>query len=231
MKQIRKHLTLANVLSTVAVFLVLGGATAVAATQLGKNTVGTKQLKSNAVTAAKIKKNAVTAAKIKANAITTAKVKNGAITGAKVNLGSLGTVPNSATTETVKGSHGVLALGQEATVLEHGPLKLTVKCEVPEAAPTYLSPVAYISSSAAGSAFTSWDYGSKELGPTTPESERKLNEYYWAGSTGSFGYDAPTDIGVSASAANGAAFNAFLGLAAEKDSGTCWWWANATILG
>jgi len=231
-KQIRKQLTLANVLSTVAVFLVLGGATAVAANQLGKNSVGTKQLKANAVTAAKVKKNAVTTAKIKANAVTTAKIKDGAITGAEVNLATLGTVPSSATTETVKGGRGVLTVGQEATVLERGPLKLTVTCQVPEVAPTYLAPIARISSSAAGSSFTSWDYGSKDLGPTTPEEERRLNEYYWgAGSDGGFAYDSPSNVGVSASAANGAAFNAFIGLAAEKDSNTCWWWMNATILG
>jgi hypothetical protein len=63
------------VMSSIAVFLVLGGATALAASQLGKNTVGTKQLKKNAVTTAKIKKNAVT--------------------GAKVKLSTLGTVPSA----------------------------------------------------------------------------------------------------------------------------------------
>jgi hypothetical protein len=84
-KQIRKRLTYANVMSSIAVFLVLGGATAMAA-GLAKNSVGSKQLK----------KNAVTTKKIKNNAVTTAKIKNGAITGAKVNLGSLGTVPNAA---------------------------------------------------------------------------------------------------------------------------------------
>ncbi len=84
MKQLHKRLTYANVMSSIAVFLVLGG-TAFAATQLGKNSVGTKQLKKNAVTAAKIKKNAVT----------TAKVKNDAVTGAKVNEGTLGTVPSA----------------------------------------------------------------------------------------------------------------------------------------
>ena len=46
MKQIRKRLTYANVMSSIAVFLVLGGA-AVAATQLPKNSVGSKQLKKN----------------------------------------------------------------------------------------------------------------------------------------------------------------------------------------
>lgn len=84
MKQLRKRLTYANVMSSIAVFLVLGGATAIAA-GLAKNSVGPKQLK----------KNAVTAVKIKNNAVTTAKIKNGAITGAKVNAGSLGTVPNA----------------------------------------------------------------------------------------------------------------------------------------
>jgi hypothetical protein len=101
-KQIRKRLTYANVMSSIAVFLVLGGATALAAGHLGKNSVGTKQLKSNSVTSAKIKKNAVTTKKIKANAVTGAQIKNGAVTGAKVNLATLGTVPSAtaATTAT-----------------------------------------------------------------------------------------------------------------------------------
>lgn len=85
MKQLRKRITYANVMSSIAVFLVLGGGAAIAA-GLAKNSVGTKQLKKNAVTSAKIKKNAVT----------TPKIKNGAVTGAKINLGSLGTVPNAA---------------------------------------------------------------------------------------------------------------------------------------
>src|SRR3954451_3975932 len=81
MNLIRKRLTYANVMSTLAVFLVLGGGAALAATQLGKNTVGTKQLK----------KNAVTAAKIKNGAINGAKVADGSLTGADVADGSIGT--------------------------------------------------------------------------------------------------------------------------------------------
>jgi hypothetical protein len=84
-KQLRKHLTYANVVATICLFLLLGGATAIAAGQLGKNSVGTKQLKKNAVTAAKIKKNA----------ITTAKIKKDAVTGAKVKESTLGTVPSA----------------------------------------------------------------------------------------------------------------------------------------
>ena len=62
MKQIRKRLTYANVMSSIAVFLVLGGA-AIAAVQLPQNSVGAKQLKKQAVTTAKLKNNAVTGAK------------------------------------------------------------------------------------------------------------------------------------------------------------------------
>ena len=52
-------------MSSVAVFLVLGGGAAFAATQLPKNSVGMKQLKRNAVTAVKIRKNSVNSAKVK----------------------------------------------------------------------------------------------------------------------------------------------------------------------
>lgn len=106
MKKIRKRLTYANVMSSIAVFLVVGGATAFAA--LGKNTVGTKQLKKNAVTSAKIKNNAVTTNKIKANAVNGAKVKDGSLTGADINLGALGTVPSAANANTVGGNSVVL---------------------------------------------------------------------------------------------------------------------------
>jgi hypothetical protein len=102
-KRIRKRITYANVMSSLAVFLVLGGATAFAASHLGKNTVGSKQLKSNAVTTAKIKANAVTNKKLKKNAVTGAKVKDQSLTGADINLGTLGTVP-SATNATNVGS-------------------------------------------------------------------------------------------------------------------------------
>jgi hypothetical protein len=54
MKSVRKRLTYANVMSSIAVFLVLAGGTAFAASQLGKETVGAKQLKKEAVSLAKI---------------------------------------------------------------------------------------------------------------------------------------------------------------------------------
>ena len=85
MKLVRKRLTYANVMSSLAVFLVVAGGSALAANQLGKNTVGTKQLKKNAVT--------------------TAKVKNGAITGAKLKLNTIGKVPSASTADTANSAN------------------------------------------------------------------------------------------------------------------------------
>ncbi|HXF30316.1 MAG TPA: hypothetical protein VN522_02260 [Solirubrobacterales bacterium] len=80
MKFVRKRLTYANVMSTLAVFLVVAGGSALAAGTLGKNTVGSNQLK----------KNAVTTAKVKNNAITGGKIANGAVTGSKLGGGAVG---------------------------------------------------------------------------------------------------------------------------------------------
>lgn len=77
--KLRPRLSYANVMSSLAVFFVLGGATAFAAHQLGKNTVGAKQLK----------KNAVTGVKIKANAVTGSKVANGSLTASDLSSSTL----------------------------------------------------------------------------------------------------------------------------------------------
>jgi hypothetical protein len=84
-------------MSSLAVFLILGGATAVAAKKIGSN-----GLKANAVTTAKIKREAVTTKKIRKNAVVGAKVKNGSLNGSDINLSTLGTVPNAANVDTVK---------------------------------------------------------------------------------------------------------------------------------
>lgn len=93
MKQIRKRLTYGNVMSSLAVFLVLGGATAIAA-GLAKNSVGTKQLKKDAVTALKIKKGAVTAPKIGPGAVGAGALANGAVGSDKLS-------PNAVTGEKI----------------------------------------------------------------------------------------------------------------------------------
>jgi hypothetical protein len=137
---IRKRLTYANVMSTIAVFLVLGGGAAVAASQLAKNSVGKKQLKANAVTTAKIKKNAVTSKKIGKNAVTGAKVKDASLTGADINLGTLGTVPSATTATTANTANTAnnlaglnrfnlkLGFGQSKTLFTAGPFTFTASC-------------------------------------------------------------------------------------------------------
>jgi hypothetical protein len=75
MRRLKGKVTYANVISTLCLFLLLGGGAALAAGKLGKNSVGTSQLKNSAVTESKI--------------------ANGAISGSKINLSSLGTVPNA----------------------------------------------------------------------------------------------------------------------------------------
>jgi hypothetical protein len=57
LKRIRPRLTFANVVSFIAIFVALGGAS-YAATQLPKNSVGTSQLKNSAVTPAKLSSSA-----------------------------------------------------------------------------------------------------------------------------------------------------------------------------
>jgi hypothetical protein len=60
---LRSHLTFANVVSLMALFVALGGGAY--ALTLPKNSVGAKQLKKNAVQGSKIKNGAVTSSKVK----------------------------------------------------------------------------------------------------------------------------------------------------------------------
>lgn len=95
MKQIRKRITYANVMSSIAVFLVLGGATAYAAKKVGSN-----QIKGNSITTGKIKREAVATAKIKNAAVKTNKIANEAVTSAKLDDGAVTTakIANDAVT-------------------------------------------------------------------------------------------------------------------------------------
>jgi hypothetical protein len=77
-------LTYANIVSTLALFLALGGATALATGQLPLRSIGAKQLRPGAVTAEKIRKNAVTAPKLEALAVKSGKLANGAVKEAKL---------------------------------------------------------------------------------------------------------------------------------------------------
>jgi hypothetical protein len=82
---LRRHLTYANVISTVCLFLVLGGGAAFAATKLAKGSVGTEQLQGEAVTKGKLAPNSVNSKK----------VVDGSLTGSDIQASTLGKVPNA----------------------------------------------------------------------------------------------------------------------------------------
>jgi hypothetical protein len=85
----KPRLSYANVVSTLALFIALTGASAFAASKLADKSVGEPQLRPGAVTADKIRKNAVTAPKIKEGAIKQGKIANGSITAQKLTLNSV----------------------------------------------------------------------------------------------------------------------------------------------
>jgi hypothetical protein len=141
LKQIRKRLTYANVMSSLAVFLLLGGATAFAASKIGPNqlkanSVKTGKIVKEAVTTGKLKKNAVTEGKIAGGAITTKKIANDAVTGEKANESTFGKVPSAANADTVNGQSQtkvfkVLNPGQsDVTVATIAGFTLKATCEV-----------------------------------------------------------------------------------------------------
>jgi hypothetical protein len=91
MKQIRTHLTYANVMSSLAVFLLLGGASAFAAKQHQTKKIGATKLKASAVTTAKIKNGAVITSKLRDAAVTATKLGAGAVGAGNLADGAIGT--------------------------------------------------------------------------------------------------------------------------------------------
>jgi hypothetical protein len=95
LRTLLSKLSYANVTATVAIFLAMGGAGAMAATHLGRNTVGTAQLKAGAVTGAK--------------------VKDASLTGTDVDAASLGKVPAAAHADSATGADHATAAGRADT--------------------------------------------------------------------------------------------------------------------
>jgi hypothetical protein len=68
MQRARTHLSFANVISLIALFVALGGTTYAAVT-LPKNSVGAKQIKKNAVRASEVRKNAIRSGEVRDGAL------------------------------------------------------------------------------------------------------------------------------------------------------------------
>ncbi len=67
LSRLRAHLTYANVVATIAVFIALGGSS-YAALKLPKNSVGSEQLKRNSITSAKVKGGSLNTTDLKTSA-------------------------------------------------------------------------------------------------------------------------------------------------------------------
>jgi hypothetical protein len=80
---LRSKLTYANVMATIAVFLVLTGI-GFAVAKLPKRSVGAKQLKNGAVHTKKIHANAVNASKIKSGAVGRSEIASGAVSTSEI---------------------------------------------------------------------------------------------------------------------------------------------------
>lgn len=110
MSKLKRHLSVANVLSCIALFVALGGS-AFAAVKLNAGQVKAVNIAKQAVTNAKIKKQAVTSGKIKngtvnaldigAGQVTSEKIATGAVTGKKI--GKKAVSPRTIAEEAVTG--------------------------------------------------------------------------------------------------------------------------------
>ena len=88
LEELRKHLSFANVVSVVALFIALGGAS-YAAVNLPKNSVGSKQLKNKSVGTKQLKGKAVGTKQLKGKSVGTKQLNAGAVNSAKVRDRSL----------------------------------------------------------------------------------------------------------------------------------------------
>jgi hypothetical protein len=84
METARRHLSFANVVSVLALFVALGG-TAWGVAHLPKNSVGSKQIRNGAVKKVDLHKKAVTYAKLAPNSIDSSKVRDGSLGASDVN--------------------------------------------------------------------------------------------------------------------------------------------------
>lgn len=103
MRTLRDKLTYANVISTLCLFMLLGGG-AYAATQLPKNSVGAKQIKNGSITGKEIKTKSIGADKLTPAAVTSLK-------GAKGDAGPAGAQGPQGTTNS--GAYATVEAGSE----------------------------------------------------------------------------------------------------------------------
>jgi hypothetical protein len=89
LKQLSRHLTFANAISCVALFVALSGAAYAASTTLGKKSVKTQNLANGSVTTLKLRGGSVTNLKLRNGAVTGAKIANATIGSSQLASGAV----------------------------------------------------------------------------------------------------------------------------------------------
>jgi hypothetical protein len=84
LRKLRPRLTYANVVSTLALALAVGGGTAYAASK-----IGTSNIRYHAVTGSKVANNAITASKVKNSALSGSDIRDNSLRGADIRNGTL----------------------------------------------------------------------------------------------------------------------------------------------
>jgi hypothetical protein len=141
MRTLRDKLTYANVISTLCLFMLLGGG-AYAATQLPKNSVGAKQLKNNAITGKKIKDKSIGAAELTPAAVTSLKGAKGE-TGPAGAQGPQGTT-NSGAYATVESGNEPAFVGEHPGFAAVEKVKEGVACLTPTPGTNIAHPIASV---------------------------------------------------------------------------------------
>jgi len=196
MRGIKERLTYANVMSTVAVVLAIGGGTAFAAYGLGKNSVKSRNIAPGAVRAPDLAKNAVRRGKIAPGAINAGRLANGSVTGPKIAGGAVdaeklagGSVGEGKLDQALRGKVDALERGAVVRVAAHptpldppeialmsrGPFRIYGKC-FDGGLFTYA--YVYAATTAAGTiavgTLNNLTGQSGYLDPDTPESPRRI---------------------------------------------------------
>lgn len=122
--RLRTHLSYANVMATVALFVALGG-TSYAATKLARNSVGSTQIRSKAVGPSELKSRAVSSSKLRSGAVTASKFSRSAresLRGAQGPAGVAGPAgPSGVTYRAAVTSAGERAAGNSSGASGLGP--------------------------------------------------------------------------------------------------------------
>ena len=129
MRRLRRHITYANVVSTIALVLAVGGGAVYAASKIGPHGI-----RKNAIHSFHIKNKQVKRQDIAGGSINSRKVSNESLTGKDIREATLGLVPSAADARTVNGiTERVVRASQRggaggSQVLAQGGLSVTLSC-------------------------------------------------------------------------------------------------------